>query len=143
MRTRAVNQSNAVLEADAATESDAAAAKRKAASLAAAEKRKSLPKYPGRDLTAVPADYSASKFQPLGKENFKSEADFLDYRADKAEHAAKKLREAATDARRLGNVKDVAKAKKLLKIAREVQELKALLAADDVDVDALLATIGG
>jgi hypothetical protein len=136
-------QSNAVLEADAQSEADAAKAKRNEASKKAAEKRKNLPVYPGKDLTTVPADYSSSKFQPLAKENFATEADFLDYRADKAEKHAKDLRNQAVDARKLGNVKDVTKAKKLLKIAREVMELKAALAADDVDVEALLRTIGG
>ena len=109
----------------------------------AKEKRESLPKYnvPQGGIVKVPADYSTSKFQPLDKSDFSTEANYLVYKADKLELAAKRARDAANDALALGNVKDAKKAKKLLKVAREFEELKAMLSGDSVDVDALLAMI--
>src|SRR3990172_1715498 len=74
----------------------------------AKEKRESLPKYnvPQGGIVKVPADYSTSKFQPLDKSDFSTEANYLVYKADKLELAAKRARDAANDALALGNVKD-------------------------------------
>jgi len=114
------------VELESMTEAEVKAMKRREASRKSIEKRKNLPKYsiPSGGLTTLPADYTSSKFQPLEKEDFASEADYLDYKADKMERAVKRMREEARVARSFGNVKDIKKMKKISKLLAEFAELK-------------------
>jgi hypothetical protein len=112
--------------------------KRREASRKSIEKRKSLPKYniPAGGLTTVPADYSSGKFKPLEKEDFATEADYLDFIADKMERMAKRKREEAKVARSFGNVKDVKKMKKVTKLLAEFADMKGT--EDAVNIKALM-----
>jgi hypothetical protein len=98
--------------------------------------------YPVGDekLVAVPADYDPKKHKPLRRKDFKDEAVFVDMQADRAERAAKRLREEAV-AIRAGGGKDKGKAKKLIAMQKRMAEMQAQLEADGVDVAALLASV--
>lgn len=103
--------------------------------------KKKREKYPVPEdgLEAWPEDFDASKHKPLKKTDFKNEAVWLDRKAEEAEEKAKRYRQEAETVRKIGSTKDQKKAKKLLKVQSELAELRKALAADGVDVDALLA----
>ncbi len=111
----------------------------------AQKKRDALPNYPvpAGGLIEVGSDYTTSKFKKLDKSHFKAYHFYLDFGALQFEEKAKRMRQEANDLRVLGDVKDTAKAKKLLKAKRDFEELKKQLEKEDgIDIGALLATLG-
>jgi len=112
----------------------------------AQKKKDALPSYPvpSGGLTEVGADYSPSKFKKLDKSHFKAYHLYLDFSANLLEERFKRMRQEANDLRVLGDVKDTAKAKKLLKAKRDFEDLKKQLEASEVGIDigALLSSLG-
>ena len=106
---------------------------------AAKKQKKNRAQYPIPEggLESVPTDFDSKKFKPLKKKDFKSEATFLELRADNMEAAAKRLREEAA-AIRAGGGKDKGKAKKLVNMTRKLAEMKAAMEAEGIDVEALI-----
>jgi len=96
---------------------------------------------PFAGFTEIPADYLTTKHKPLSKSDFVNEAAFFIARAVRLENKALAYRRQAEDCGKLGNVKDKKQAKKLLDMQRRMSEIKASLAAEGVDVEALLATM--
>jgi hypothetical protein len=96
---------------------------------------------PEGGLEIYPTDYDSKKFKPLKKKDFKDEALYIEARATHLETQAKNLREEAANMRKMGGVKDKGKAKRLLAMQKRMAELKASLAGEGVDVDALLASM--
>lgn len=94
---------------------------------------------PEGGLTEWPADFDPKKHKPLARAAFKDETVWLDKKATLHEEAAKKLREEAENIRTLGPSASSAKARKLLKVQNELDELRAMLAAQGVDPDVMLA----
>lgn len=97
---------------------------------------------PEGGLEAVPADFDPKVHKPLGRKNFKNEAVWYELKAQELEKKAASLRVEATNIGKLGNVKDRAKAKRLLDLQKRMAELSESLVAEGVDVEALLATLG-
>jgi len=83
--------------------------------------------------------FNPSKHKPLTRKDFEAEYLFYEHRAVLAENKAVNLRAKAEESKKLGNVGDAAKAKKLLKMQKAMAELQAQLAAQGVDVAALMA----
>ena len=101
------------------------------------------PQYPRPDggLTVVGADYSM-KFQTLGPKDFAALKYYHIFKADQLEKSAAKYRKMAENPEAAQkNSKTAKKAAKLLKLQKDFAELKAQLAGENVDVDAILATL--
>jgi len=96
---------------------------------------------PEGGLTEVPADFDPKKHKPLKRKDFKDESVFLLSRAAELEKKAAWYRTEAENVKKLGSVKDRVKAKRLLAMQKRMQELQASLAAEGVDVAALLGTL--
>jgi hypothetical protein len=128
--------------APAATASTAAmtAEERKAA---AKERKRNRPAFPRPEggLTEVSADYSPTKFQKLGPKDFAAEHFYLSFMADQHEKKAKRFRAAASESQLVGDSKHAAKAKKMLKMQRELAEIKAQLEADGLNPADILAKL--
>lgn len=90
-------------------------------------------------LTAIPKDFDHKTMKPLGRKDFADESLWFEMQAERCEAKAKHYRQAAADFKKLGNVKDRAKAKKLVQMQRRFDELKAQLASQGIDVASLLA----
>ena len=90
-------------------------------------------------LTTIPTDWDHKLHQPLTRKSFEDESLWFTMRAVDCEKRAKFYRDAAEDHKKLGNVKDRAKAKKLVQMQKRFDELKAQLASQGVDVDSLLS----
>jgi hypothetical protein len=90
---------------------------------------------------AVPADFDPKKHKPIPRKYFASEAVFYTLRAEALEKQAARFRELAKTAGTVGNVKDKKSAKKLVNMQKRFNELQASLAAQGVDVAALLAAV--
>ena len=112
----------------------------------AQKKRDALPAYPvpAGGLKEVAEDYSPSKYKKLDRESFAAHHYYLDFGAKELERRAVRMRQEANDLRALGDVKDSAKAKKLLKAKRDFEELKRQLEAseDGINIADLLKTLG-
>ncbi len=91
-------------------------------------------------LDAVPADFDAEKHRPLSKKEFKSEANFLRYRADELRKRADAYETDAKNIEALGNVEDQKAAKRYLLITKEIAKLEGVLGGK-VDLAALLAKV--
>lgn len=105
-------------------------------------KREKFPGIPEDGLTDWPADFDPKKHKPLRRQDFKDEAVWLDHKATQFEKAAVRMRDEAKTLRSLGTTAERGKAKKLLKITKELEDLKKTLAAKGVDVAALLNSAG-
>lgn len=89
-------------------------------------------------FTAVPTDWDAKKHQPLKRKTFADDSQWLELRAQDYDRRAAALRKQAVEGKKLGNVKDKAKAKKLLGMQKRMEDLRKQLEADGIDVAALL-----
>lgn len=94
-------------------------------------------------LKEVPKDWDPQKHKGLRRKDFADDALFFDWRADRLELQAKGYRQQAEEFRKLGSVKDRARAKKLLSMQKRIEDLKQQLAGEGVNVNELLATISG
>lgn len=92
-------------------------------------------KYP---FKSTPADYSFETMKPLKRPDFAGVAEFIDYRASRFDWMAEQLRAKAQDYRTHGGPA-AGKAKRLIRLTKQMEELKKLLAEQGVDVDAVLA----
>jgi hypothetical protein len=107
----------------------------------AAAKKPSRGRYvvPEGGLTAIPEDFDPRKYLPLRAKDFKDEALWCEVQAQRFDKIAAGWRKKATDAGKLGNVKDRAKAKTLIRMQDRMAALLADLKAQGVDTDALMA----
>ena len=85
------------------------------------------------------AGFDGSVHTSIKRADFADEALYYDMRAAELDARAAGMRGKAADIRKIGNVADRARAKKLLSIARRMADLRASLTEQGVDVDALLA----
>lgn len=90
-------------------------------------------------LTEVPDEWNAVKHKPLKTSDFVDETMWYELKARQYEKKAQWFRTAATADRAAGKAKDKSKAKQLVKLQRQLSELKAALAAAGEDVEGLLA----
>ena len=90
----------------------------------------------------LPTDFDFDTMKGLKKKSFATEAAYYDYRAKEMDHKAAKFRVQAEEAKKTGSGAERNKAKKLVKLQSKMAELKAQLAAQGVDVDALLKKAG-
>lgn len=90
-------------------------------------------------LSAIPTDFDAKIHEPLKAGDFSDEALYFEFRAEQCEKQAQSFRHQAGKIRALGNAADKQKAAKLVKMRERMEALKAQLAAEGVDVEALLA----
>ncbi len=96
---------------------------------------------PEGGLTAWPADFDSKLNKPLKRKDFADESLFLLSKADEYDRRAKALRQEAEESKKLGSIKDRAKAKQLLKMQKRMKEMTDAMAAEGIDVAALLATV--
>lgn len=82
---------------------------------------------------------------PPRRADFESEADFYEWKALQAEASVKLFRDKAEEARLTGGAAKGGSIKKLEKMAKEIEALKAKVKTDnpDMDLDAFLASIKG
>jgi len=88
----------------------------------------------------IPEGYEFGKFASLKKRDFTEDYLFMLHRAAEYELKVVDLRAKAEEYKKLGNAKDRAKAKKLLKLREQFASLKETLAGQGIDVDSLLAS---
>lgn len=86
-------------------------------------------------LKDFPTDFDAKAHKPLRRQDFESEAPFLNKRADELEARAKELRKQAEEAAKLGNAGDRQKAKRLRQMIEKVQEIRKQLLDQGVPED--------
>lgn len=92
--------------------------------------------YPFKEL---PTDFDFKTMHGLGKKDFATDAAFFEYKTKGLEAQAANFRTLAENAKKLGSAAERGKAKKLVKLQEQMAELSKQLAAQGVDVDALLA----
>jgi hypothetical protein len=100
----------------------------------------------GGFAVAMPVGFSFESFKPLGKKAFSGPALFLshkaalyDFRAGKLTAQAADLRKKAEMAGKFGDGKMAKRVRRAEKYAKELQVLKAELALQGIDINALLA----
>ena len=112
------------------------------------EKAKKVPKekvekakypIPEGGLKEVPTDFDTKKHRPLKSKDFADESSWCELQAKHCEAKATEWRSKGEESKKLGSVKDRAKAKNLLRMQDRMAELMKELSADGVDVAALLA----
>ena len=116
----------------------------------APEKPKRVP-YPGLNadkdgktttrLKDFPADHDPKLHKPLTRKDFENEAPFLRKTAAELEARAKKLRAEAEDAEKLGSASQRAAAKKLRAMFDKLNDLRAELEKDGVDVGSIMGNL--
>lgn len=106
-------------------------------------KRVKYPNVPEDGLDAWPADFDPKAHKPLRRQDFKDETVWLERKATQFENAAKRMREEAQQIAALGTTGERGKARKLLKVSKELDALKEALKAKGVDVESLLKAAGG
>lgn len=94
-------------------------------------------------LKAIPTDWDRKAHKGFSRKNFEDDALYLEWRAQQFDHAAAALRKQAEESKKLGNVKDRAKAKRLLQLQKRLGELQKQLADQGINVEALLASDNG
>lgn len=112
-----------------------------------------LVKYPGlfdadgnpQQLEAFPDDFNPSEHSPFIRKDFKDETIWLNWRADELEKKAAGYREEAEMIKRFGSDSERKQAQQLLKLREKFEALKKQMSTGEnaIDVDALLATLGG
>lgn len=103
--------------------------------------KKARPQFPGaRPFKATPADFDFAKFR-LTRKDFDSESAFLFYRADELEWKASQMRDKAELAAKVGGKKELATAKRLLKMQARFDELKAELEQSGLNVAEMLSVV--
>lgn len=134
---------------DAAPRSTAPGTAGKTPPAAAAKKGNTRVDYPGLTnaageevkLSDWPGDFDPKKHKPLKRSNFADETVFMLHQADQMESKAKLLRAEVEQIRALGSARDVKAAKKISAMLTKVDELKAQLAEDGVDIQKLLDAV--
>lgn len=101
-------------------------------------KRVKYPNVPEDGLDTWPADFDPKVNKPLRRQDFKDETVWLERKAEQFEKAAARMRDEAKTIKSLGTTGERGKARKLLKISKELESLKEVLKAKGVDVEALL-----
>ena len=91
---------------------------------------------------AIPDEFDFGKYPTLKRKDFVHDHLYFEHRALESEFKVVKFRELAEEAKTLGSAQDRARAKKLIKTAAKMEELKAVLEAGGFDVEALLAGAG-
>lgn len=89
-------------------------------------------------LTAIPDDFDPKKHVPLQRKAFADDGLFWEMRAVHAEKQAVEYRRRAEESKRLGGVKDKAKAKQLIRMVERLEALKKQLADQGLDPAAIL-----
>ena len=89
--------------------------------------------------------YDPETMQPPRRSDFENEGDFFEWKALQAEASAKHFREKAEEARATGGTTQKGALKKLEKMAKEIEALKAKVKTDnpDMDLDAFFASLKG
>lgn len=94
--------------------------------------------YPFKEL---PGDFDFATMKGLKKKDFATDAAYYEYRAKELEARAAKFRTQAEEAKKMGTSAERKNAKRLVKLREKMDELKAQLAAQGVDVESLLNTL--
>ncbi len=148
-----VNVENTDNNTDTTTSTDAATATANAVASAAegdAEKKKQKRKqvkHPllrdadgnPQKLTEMPEDFNLGDHKPLIRKDFEDETIWLEWRAGIYEAKAKDYRDEAALIRQFGSAEERKAAEKLMKVRKQFEKLKADLAGQDIDVEAILA----
>jgi len=87
----------------------------------------------------IPADYSRKIHTDLKRKHFASEDLYYTMMANRAKAHMESFLLKAEDAKKVGNVADKKRAKKLLKMREQMAELRKQLEEQNIDVDALFA----
>ena len=94
-------------------------------------------------LKEMPADYNLKDHKPLIRKDFEDETIWLEWKAELLEEKAKVYRDEAALIRQFGSAEDRKAAEKLIKVRQQFEKLKAELSGQDIDVDAILASVTG
>lgn len=89
-------------------------------------------------FSETPPDFDFNKYKGLKTKDFETTAAYLEYRADALEFKAAKLRNDAEMERKFGNKADRSKAKRIKKYLSKIDELKAQLEEQGIDVNELI-----
>lgn len=90
-------------------------------------------------LKELPPDYDYFKHASIKRKNWESDHLFFGYKANEHEARAAKFRQVADECKKMGGVKERAKAKRLFKMQEKMQELEKQLREQGIDVDAMKA----
>jgi len=94
---------------------------------------------PDGGLSEFPKDFDGKKHKTLKRGDFADETVWLEMKATECDKRAAAYRAEATEMKKLGTVKERAKAKRLLAMHKRMAELQEQLKKDGVDVYALLS----
>ena len=103
------------------------------------------PKYAAFSLKAAPFDvampegFTFDEHKPLKRKDFQHDRFYFAHKAEAYDFLADKMRAAAENAAKYGSRKERTKAKRLERLQAKMNELRAELEADGIDVEALLA----
>ena len=89
----------------------------------------------------IPADFNPRQHLPLQRKHFASEDLYFTVRANHARKQAAFFDAKAEEAKKVGNVADKARARRLIKMQEKMAELRKQLEAQNIDVDELLAKV--
>jgi hypothetical protein len=87
-------------------------------------------------------EYSPRTHKKLRPSDFESKSEAMRFRAGILEDAAKRYRAEADNLEKLGAIVDNKKAKRLVALTTQMEELKKSLAGDGVDINELLKSMG-
>jgi len=90
-------------------------------------------------LDKIPDDFDAKKYKPLQRRDFNDESIWFEVKAREMDVKAADYRKQATEFKALGGAAKSGQAKRLLAMQKRVAELTAQLAAQGLDVNAILA----
>lgn len=88
---------------------------------------------------AMPENFDFKIHKSLKKRDFTADHLFYEYRALEMEFKAKSFRAQAEEAKKLGSAKDRSSAKRLVRLADKMTELKTQLSKQGINVEELLA----
>lgn len=94
-------------------------------------------------LTEFPADWSYVYHKALRAEDFVDEIVYYNAMAKYHDDKAAEYRAQATETAKIGNAEDRVKAKKLVKLATNAEKMMAELAAQGIDVTAIMSSLLG
>jgi hypothetical protein len=97
-------------------------------------------KNPTVKIEKIPDDFNPKDHLPLRRRDFVDEATWFEMKADEFAAKATSFRTQASNYRKLGSLKDRARAKKLVAMQARMDELKTQLAAQGINVDELLSS---
>jgi len=90
------------------------------------------------DVT-MPEGFNFKDYKPLKKRNFTTEALYYDHRAEEMAYKMAGFRAQAEECRTMGSAADRRKKKQIVRLNSKMNELKAQLIAQGIDVEALIA----